>query len=437
MRLRQQPSNLRLRELRLYRTLRIALLLAATLPHTLLLALRERLGIARPDPRAWERAHERAAARIERLATELQGATIKFAQVVGARPDVFPEPYVRRLSRFHDQVPPIPFAEFRRDLEQELGRPVEEVFAEIDPEPLAAASLAQVHRGRLLDGSEVAIKLQYPDVARIVPVDIANIRRATALVTRLTGLDLRTIAAEIAKFVSLELDFEREARAMERIAKDLAGDPLVVVPYLHPAWCGRKLIVMEYLDGTKITHLDELRRAGHEPAEVVRRVAGIYAAMIFEHGFFQGDPHPGNLLVLGDGRIGLLDFGMCKELPAAFGAQVAALTLAVLAGDAEATDEHAAALGLAGPGVDAKALQDLVGGLLDGFVDGASPLDVLEHGPVERVPEDLPLILRTFVLLGGLAHTLAPGQPVLQLELLYALVGAAESAAGAASRAWA
>jgi ubiquinone biosynthesis protein len=449
-----------LRNARPYRVLCLSAAVSVVLPRYLLLNLRELTGVLPPSSAAWERAHEFAAFAIEHLASHLRGAFIKLAQVVGARPDVFPEPFGRRLQQFHDAVAPRSFASWRHHLAEQFDRPLTEIFSDIDPVPLAAASLAQVHRATLCDGTPVAIKLQYPEVHRVVPRDIAQIRRVGWLVTKLGALDLATITKELAKYVTLEIDFAREARSTETVAKNfehartarvsgqegwggsqavdgpegqaagsahagLDARAEVRIPKVYSAYSGSRVIVLEYLDGIKITEVPKLEAAGHDPREVIARVARIYTSMVFDQGFFQGDPHPGNLLVMPDGRIGLLDFGMCKELPPGFATKVARLTLSALGGDAEAFEEAAESLGIGGRGVTVDSLSGLMRGLLDGFSGGASPLDVLGSGPIDEIPDDLPLILRTFVLLGGLAHTLTPGQPILQLELLYALVGAA------------
>src|SRR5262249_42210208 len=146
------------------------------------------------------------------LGIHLAGLFVKLCQVVGARADNFPEPYIRRLGRFHDAVPPRPFAEMRTQIERELGRPLDEVFAQVDETALAAASLAQVHRATLRDGTPVVVKVQYPEIARLARVDLASLRMVGRIAGRVSrAFDLRSVVDEIAEFVGLELDFAREA----------------------------------------------------------------------------------------------------------------------------------------------------------------------------------------------------------------------------------
>ncbi|NNL66933.1 MAG: AarF/ABC1/UbiB kinase family protein, partial [Myxococcales bacterium] len=174
-----------------------------------------RAWLGRPaDAAAWQAVHERAAARVDRMVAHLGGIPVKFAQIAGARGDLFPEPFVRRLRRYHDAATPHPLAALRPALEEALGEPLEAVFASFDETPLAAASIAQVHRARLRDGSEVAVKIQYPEIARIAPVDLSTARAMSHLVSWLSGSDFRGFVREITRFVALELDFPREADSM-------------------------------------------------------------------------------------------------------------------------------------------------------------------------------------------------------------------------------
>src|SRR5262249_29504960 len=244
-------------------------------------ACRDRLG--RPAPRAtWDRSPARRPRSLHDLGILLAGLFVKLCQVVGARADNFPEPYIRRLGRFHDAVPTRPFSEMRAQIERELGRPLDEVFETVDEAPLAAASLAQVHRATLRDGADVAVKVQYPDTARLARVDLACLRLLARVTGRLSrSFDLRSIIDEVAEFVALELDFAREADATVRIGAALASDPTVRVPRVHREHSTAKLVVLEYLDGIKVVDLDALRAAGHDLTEVARRIGRLDARMIF------------------------------------------------------------------------------------------------------------------------------------------------------------
>jgi ubiquinone biosynthesis protein len=411
--------------------LRVALGLARVLPRYLLLLARERSGRFRPHPADWERAHDAAAREVERIALSLAGAFTKAAQILGARADFLPAPFIERLGQFHDAVPPRPFASLAPLVERDLGRPPDAVFASIDREALAAASLAQVHRATLRDGSQVVVKIQYPEIRRIIPLDLGLLRRIVALIQRIQRrIDLRSLVAEVTRFIELELDFPREVVATERLAKTLADVPDVVVPRVYRELCGEHVIVLEYLEGIQVARTAALVAAGHKLPEVARKIGALYGSMIFEHDFFHGDPHPGNLLVLPDGRIGLLDFGLCKELPPGFARGIAQMMVSAMIGDSAAALAAAEKLGFDIHSIRAEHLRSLML-MTVGDSDGDTGLlDILGESRVQRIPEDFALVARTLVLLNGLSHRLVPGRRLIQAELLQHLAAGAARGAG-------
>ncbi|HYD49972.1 MAG TPA: AarF/ABC1/UbiB kinase family protein [Terriglobales bacterium] len=418
-----------------YRVLRVALATSRALPRYWWLFARDRFA-AEPAPQSsWTAAHGAAAEQIHHLALTLEGGLIKAAQIGGARADILPRPFIDRLSRFHDDVPPRPFASLVPAVEDALGAPLASIFASVDPQPLGAASLAQVHRGRLHDGAEVVLKIQYPEARRIIPTDLRLLRQVAGLVHRMQrSLDLRSLVHEITRFIEMELDFRREAASAARLGAMLAGRGDVRVPHIYPEYTRDRVLVMEYLEGIQVTQSAALRAAGHSLGEIARRIGGLYGAMLFEYGFFHGDPHPGNLLVLPDGRIGLLDFGLCKELPADFARLVAQMMVAALIGDNAAALEAAAALSFDVESLRAEHLRALMLSILgdgDREVDLASILGAVR---IRRIPDDFGLVLRTMLLLNGLSHRLAPGRRLLQGELIKHLAAGAKNGAAPQAR---
>jgi len=372
---------------------------------------RERWKRWRPTQAAWDRVHGKTGAAIYRLATRLGGAFVKLGQVLGARADVMPPAFVAPLRGLHDRVPARPLDELRDHVEHELGKPLDEVFAHVEPTAIAAASLAQVHRATLRDGTDVVIKIQYPEARRLFPIDLASLRRAIRVARWLNrGLDLRALVDELAEFVKLELEFEREAVSTARIRENLASDPSVVVPTVHVAT--GKLLVLGFLSGTPLSAIDRLREREIDLRDLARRVAALYATMIFEHGFFHGDPHPGNILVLDDGRIGLLDFGLAKELPPGFGAAAAKMIASAMAGNTAAAVEAARSIGFVIADDLVPELLGLVRTLLGDYQHAGQLLQNMRRGRLE-VPSHFTLIIRVLVILSGVSHTLVPGERVI------------------------
>ena len=403
------------------RVVRVAWAVSKIFPRYLWLAARERVG--QPAPQAgWDRVHGAAARELRDVALALAGAFVKLAQIIGARADVFPKPFIDELSQFHDAVPPRPWAALRPIVESDLGAEIEAVFAHVEPQALAAASLAQVHRARLLDGREVVIKIQYPEVPRLFPLDLGMAGRVARLVGIVQSqLDFRSLADEILRFIELEIDFVQEAEATDRMRERLASVPGVVVPRIERKHCGTRVLVLEYLDGIPVTRTAALEAAGHRRVDVARIIGRLYGRMIFEDGHFHGDPHPGNLLVLPDGRIGLLDFGLCKALPPGFAGRVAGLMIASMVGDSQAALRDAEALGFDIERLEAEHLRGLLLGMIGDRAGDEGPLEILAQSRIRKIPEDFALMLRTLILLNGLAERLVPGRRVLQGELIQSL----------------
>jgi predicted unusual protein kinase regulating ubiquinone biosynthesis (AarF/ABC1/UbiB family) len=382
--------------------------------------LRYRLGLGEPDA-ALLAHHRRSAEAAYDMAVRLQGLPIKVCQFLGSRADILPEAYVEVLSQLQDRVPPRALDGLRRHLEAELGRPVDEMFARFDPRPIASASLAQVHRARLHDGREVAVKIQYPEIADVVRDDIGNFALLVAVLARLEPrFDFRVLVDEVTKLVPLELDFLHEAENAERMAACLAGHDDVVVPAVVRELSSRRVLVTEFAEGVRCTDLAGLARLGVDPKDVARRLSTLFAEMILTHGFFHGDPHPGNILVQPGPRLVLLDFGLAKALPADFRQGMAQLTWAIMSGDHAAiaagfrrlgfrtrdeSDESLAVLGEAFLGFalrNGRAYADAE--IVAKFNDEVP--DALKRNPLVQIPGDILLVGRVMGILSGVGKQL-------------------------------
>lgn len=254
-----------------------------------------------------------------RMALEELGPTfIKLGQVLSTRPDLVPPDYIAEFTRLQQHVPPFPVAQARQIIEEELGRPVDAVYERFDGEPLAAASIGQVHRAALLGGEEVVVKVQRPGIESVIEVDLEILLHLAMLGEKhIEEWRLHRpsrIVEEFGRVIERELDFRTEAAHLERFAGQFLDDPTVYVPKVIHAASARRVLTLEYVDVIPATDVEALRAAGLDPKVIARRGTDLTLKQLFVHGFFHADPHPGNVFVLPDNVICLLDFGMMGRL---------------------------------------------------------------------------------------------------------------------------
>lgn len=409
------------RRARLARFLRVAQMVARIYGGYKLIQAHGRLVSRGGLAERYARHHHRSAELIYRTATRLEGLLIKACQFVGARADILPPQYVDVLSRLHDRVPPKPFSVIQRQVEEEIGRPLSEVFSFFSPTPIASASLAQVHEARLKDGRRAAVKVQYPDIAAIIDLDLRNFTFFINLLTRLErSFDFRAVLREVRKYVPLELDFIHEGQNAERIAHNFAARDDVLIPRIYWEYTTRKVLVMEYMDGIKVTDVDALKAAGIDTRVLAQKLTEVYCQQVLIDGIFHADPHPGNLLVQPGPRLVFLDFGLTKDLPPEFPAEMARLTAAILLQDTAAIVESFKRLGFVTRNNGAESLLTLGEAMLGHAVKEnkayADP-EMVEHfnqevsqalrkDPIVEAPSDLVLVGRVMGLLSGLGKQL-------------------------------
>jgi predicted unusual protein kinase regulating ubiquinone biosynthesis (AarF/ABC1/UbiB family) len=377
-------------------------------------------GDARKEKR-YRRQDARAARLMYRTAVRMQGMLIKSCQFVATRADVLPEAWVSTLSSLHDRVPPRPFAVIRERVERELGRPLEAVFAEFDPSPIAAASLAQVHRARLHDGRRCAVKVQYPGIEGIVRADLHNLAFILRVLAWLEpDFDFRVLTREALKYIPMELDFEHEADNCETLARNLAARDDVVVPRVYREFTTRRVMVMELVEGVKITDVDGLERAGIDKHEVAQKLMEVFCEQVLRDGFFHADPHPGNLMVQPGPRLVLLDFGLAKDFPPRFRDGIVRLTFSILTSDEEGIARAFEQLGFRTRDGSPQTLVTLASVMLGNTIKrGKAYADkqliaefsqelprALRSNPIIEVPGDVLLVTRVMGLLSGLGKTL-------------------------------
>ncbi len=389
----------------------------------------------------WARFNRTSAHSIYEAAVELRGLILKGCQFLGSRADVLPREYIRVLSRLQDRVPPRPFPVVRRMVEHELSCELSDVFRSFSREPVASASLAQVHEARLRDGERVAVKVQYPEIERLVRGDLANLRVLFRSVRLLEpDFDLMPLIEELGDYVPRELNFLNEAQNAETVAGYFEGRDDLAVPRIHWELTTRRVLTMEYVDGIKITDLDRLRQEGVDVQRVAETLVHAYCEQILRHGFFHADPHPGNLLVepRGEGRPRLvfLDFGLAKDLPHGFREGVVSFAGAMLKRDADAMAEALLELGFETRDGRAESLAEIARSVLDLAVRirergrwdatlserfGSEIPERIRANPIVRIPSHVVLLGRVLGLLAGVNRSLGVRVDLVRAILPYAM----------------
>lgn len=280
-----------------------------------------------------EEVHEPAHVRLRLVLEELGTTFIKLGQVLSTRADLVGREVAEELAKLQDEAPPFPFEDVKRVLESELGVPMEEVFSEFQEEPVASASIGQVHRARLRNGDAVAVKVQRPGIADTVKSDIMLMKYLAKLANdRVPGLryyNLPGIVAEFERAIRKELDYHQEANNVERFRAMFMDDETVYAPYVYREYSTGRVLTMEYMDGVKLT--DILKSDIKFNARVIaERGARCYFKQIFIHGFFHADPHPGNILVQKGNVLCFLDFGMMGHLDRSFRDRLAELFILLM-----------------------------------------------------------------------------------------------------------
>ncbi len=292
---------------------------------------------------ALERRHLEAAEQIVAALGTMKGAAMKLGQVlsfldVGLVPEEHREEFQAKLAALRDAAPKVSFKEMRKVIEQELDDELSEIFATFDEEPIAAASIGQVYRATLHDGRDVAVKVQYPGVAAAVRSDMQNLGLIMRVVKRMTpGLDVKAVTDEIRLRIDEELDYELEAQNQRSLARIFRGHPFIVVPDVVTRLSRERVIVSDFVEGTGFEQIKTYPQAERDRiGEIIFR---FFFGCLFRHRQFSGDPHPGNFLLMPDGRVAFLDFGLFKRMTAEDVESELAVGRAVVEDDAVALHE--------------------------------------------------------------------------------------------------
>jgi ubiquinone biosynthesis protein len=351
-----------------------------------------------------------------RLALEELGPTfIKLGQIMSTRPDLVGAELAEELEKLQTAVPADPFAAVAELLEEELGRPLQDVFLEFCETPVASASIGQVHRARLHSGEDVAVKVQRRHIARVVRVDLDILQGLAQLAERLPDLEGYRPCAAVTEFqraLRRELDFDRERRHMDEFRRHFQGSELVRIPRPIAEYSTDRVLTMEWLEGVPLSSPKAIAESGIDLAATARRGAELYLEMIFRHGLYHADPHPGNLLVLENGSIGLLDYGMVGRIDDSLREDIEELLLAIVDQDSQRLGAIVMRVGSTLPSLDEAALN----------VDLADFVAQYGHQPVERF--ELADALREMTAIVRRHHIVLPASMTMLLKVLVMLEGA-------------
>ncbi|MBI5050951.1 MAG: AarF/ABC1/UbiB kinase family protein [Nitrospirae bacterium] len=358
---------------------------------------------------------------------ELGPSFIKLAQILSSRPDLITKAYADEFKKLQDEVPPFPAAEARKIVEAELKKPLMDVFSDFDDAPVAAASIAQVHKAALKTGEKVVVKVQRPDIKDIIETDIAILDIIVRLLLRYIPeskfFNPQGIVNEFSKSVRKELNFIEEAKNAFRFRKNFADDPCIYIPAVYPNLVSEKVIVMERIEGVRIDNIQEIESLGIERDKLARAGVEAYFKMMFEDGFFHADPHPGNIFVMPDGKIGLLDFGIVGWLTPELMENIANTFLALIDKDFDRLVDQYIELGIVseeetdietfrrGFKVDLAGFYEPLYGLTITEINFAEYLNSLTHLAVKHgltIPSALLLMNKTMLILDSIGRQLDP-----------------------------
>jgi predicted unusual protein kinase regulating ubiquinone biosynthesis (AarF/ABC1/UbiB family) len=349
---------------------------------------------------------------------------IKIGQALGTRADLLPLPYVKELAQLQDQVPAYSTAEAFARIESELGRPVNEAYAEIDSEPIASASLGQVYRARLSSGEEVAVKVQRPALAETISIDVAILYRLVKLTNRFfpkanENADWEGMLHEFYSTIFEELDYVKEGRNADRFRYNFRTWRPVRVPKVFWSHTTARVLTLEFIRGTKVVDIEGLRARRISAVKVNRLLVRTYLKQLLEDGFFHADPHPGNLLVMDSGHLAFFDFGMVGRISPKLQSQMIDAFFHVVGRDVQGLGQDIINLDFLKPGVDPETVRPVVERLFKSYLNlklGDVNFKELTYDLAEviyeypfRLPANFTYVMRALMTLEGIAIVTDPG----------------------------
>ena len=367
---------------------------------------------------------EKQAAWLRESLIDLGPTFIKIGQALGTRADLLPLAYVKELAKLQDQVPAFPTSEAFAIVEAELGRPVREAYAEIDAEPIAAASLGQVYRARLATGEEVAVKVQRPNLESTISFDIAILYRLVKLTNRFfpranENADWEGMLREFHATIFEEMDYVKEGRNADRFRYNFRTWRAIRVPKIYWSHTNTRVLTLDFIRGTKVVDLEGLRANRISPVKVNRMLIRTYLKQLLEDGFFHADPHPGNLLVMDSGHLAFFDFGMVGRITPKLQTQMIDAFFHVVGRDVHGLGQDIINLNFLKPGVDPETVRPVVESLFTHYLNlklGEVNFKELTYDLAEviyeypfRLPSNFTYIMRALMTLEGIGVVTDPG----------------------------
>ncbi len=370
--------------------------------------------LRRPPPEAYT-----TAARVRMTFEQLGPSFVKFGQLLSTRPDLLPDELIRELTQLQEKVPPFDPSRSIELIERELGRPVDELFARFERVPMAAGSLAQVHRAVHHNGELLAIKVRRPDILPMIERDLALMAEAAPIIASLPQYAIYDPVGLVRHFthtIRRELNFRREGRTINEFRRMFRNDATLTLPTVYCDLTTEAVLTMGFVEGCRADNIEGLKALGHDPVEIARNGARIFMKQVFEFGLFHGDPHPGNIRIQKDGSIALLDFGMVGVLSDELREMLVRLLLAIEKHNTAEVSRLVRALGKPARPIDEVLLKADLNEFLDCYY--GLPLEEFDIGQMLsdftkllaahtlRWPADLMLLLRALITLDGLGRRL-------------------------------
>jgi len=359
---------------------------------------------------------------ISRQMLRLGPTFIKIGQSIATRADLLPLAYVKELSKLQDSVPPFAHEEAMQIIERELGKSVHELYAEIEPQPIAAASLGQVYRARLHSGEIVAVKVQRPDLAKAINFDIAVLRRIARFMARyprlVRGIDWEGTLDEFASVIFEEMDYVQEGHNAETFRANFSKWREVYVPKIHWSHVSPRVLTMEFIEGSKVLDFQTLNERGIYPPGVVKLIARTYLKQLLEDGYFHADPHPGNLRVMQDGRLAFFDFGMVGRITPKLQSQMIDAFFHIVERDVKGLTQDLINLDFLAPTIDKNIIRPVVEKLFSDYLNlklGEVRFKELTYELAEviyeypfRIPPHFTYVMRAIMTLEGVGIVMDP-----------------------------